>query len=244
MSIQDSIGVYDIAEFAENPEPRCPVVLILDTSPCTHCESGPIEALYQGMPEFSQIIQSDPVAALRADIAIVVCGLQNQVVFNFTNGTDFYPPELPPIYEKSYSSSINLALDMIEARKQSYRDGGIPYYRSLVYFLADGAAKVWHPHGKTSSENDSDLMLTGARVTKMERDRSIAFFTFGLIHADGYGSLQRLGLLASPHRPPVRLDRMEQVANSLQWLSRSVAAVSQSQPGESIRLPQQDLLDF
>ena len=37
---------------------------------------------------------------------------------------------------------------------------------------------------------------------------------------------------------------MAQLDGSIQWLSRSVAAVSQSQPGDSIRLPQQDFLDF
>ena len=37
---------------------------------------------------------------------------------------------------------------------------------------------------------------------------------------------------------------MEQLDGSIQWLSRSVAAVSQSQPGDNIRLPEPDYLDF
>ena len=32
MTIQDSVGVYDSAEFADNPEARCSIVLILDVS--------------------------------------------------------------------------------------------------------------------------------------------------------------------------------------------------------------------
>ncbi len=234
MSIQDSIGVYDTAEFAENPEPRCPIVLVLDTSPCTHCGSGPIEAMNRSFPVFSEIIRGDSVTALRADIAIVVCGLRDQVILDFTNGTDFIPPELPEIYAKSYSASINLALDMIEARKQSYRDSGVAYYRSLVYFLADGVPEIWHPQSgnalvqifKGGNESNGDLVSTGERVAKMERNRSIAFFTFGFVHADGYGNLGRLSKLTPPHRPPVEVTSMEQVANSIEWLSRSVAAVS------------------
>lgn len=244
MGFQDTVGVYDTAEFAENPEPRCPIVLILDTSPCTHCGSGPIEAMHASLPTFSEIIRGDPVTALRADIAIVVCGLSNQVILDFTNGTDFIPPELPPIYAKSYSASINMALDMIEGRKQSYRDSGVAYYRSLVYFLADGVAEVWHPKGSSGDESNGDLKLTGARLAEMERNRSIAFFTFGFLHADGYGDLHRLSMLAPSHRPPVGLDSVAQVANSIQWLSRSVATVSQSQPGEGIRLPKQDFLNL
>lgn len=197
--------------------------------------------MHASLPGFSQIIRSDAVTALRADIAIVVCGLNNQVILDFTNGAAFFPPELPPIYEKSYSASINLALDMVEARKQIYREGGVAYYRSLVYFLADGVPEVWDPKGRgfTEYESDKELTSTGARVAEMERNRSVAFFTFGFMHADGYGDLARLGMLTPPHRPPVRLDSMEQVANSIEWLSRSVVAVSQSQPGQGIRLPQQ-----
>ena len=45
-------------------------------------------------------------------------------------------------------------------------------------------------------------------------------------------------------RPPVELTDMAQLDGSIQWLSRSVAAVSQSQPGESIRLPRPDYLNF
>ncbi len=170
------------------------------------------------------------------------------MILDFTNGADFFPPELPPIYVKSYSASINMALDMIEARKQSYRDSGVAYYRSLVYFLADGVAKIWHPLSQrigVGSESDADLIATGNRVAEMERNRSIAFFTFCLFHSDGVtGSLERLGLLAPPHRPAVRLNNVAQVANSIEWLSRSVAAVSQSQPGEGILLPQQGFLNL
>lgn len=32
MTIRDRVGVYDQAEFAENPEARCSIVLILDVS--------------------------------------------------------------------------------------------------------------------------------------------------------------------------------------------------------------------
>ena len=53
------------------------------------------------------------------------------------------------------------------------------------------------------------------------------------------GELSRLA-----PRPPVELTNMEQLEGSIQWLSRSVAAVSQSQPGDNIRLPQPDYLNL
>ena len=32
MTIRDTVGVYDQTEFADNPEARCSIVLILDVS--------------------------------------------------------------------------------------------------------------------------------------------------------------------------------------------------------------------
>jgi len=125
-----------------------------------------------------------------------------------------------------FSPAVELALDIIEARKQSYRDGGIAYYRSLAYFLTDGIGSA---HSQTI-----------CRLAEMEKDRSVAFFSF-CVAREGMESLAQM---VPRGRRPVLLTNMEQLEGSIEWLSRSVAAVSQSQPGESIRLPQQDFLDF
>ena len=63
----------------------------------------------------------------------------------------------------------------------------------------------------------------------------------------GLPRLERLILYTnsiSDLSPLSGLTNLEQLDGSIQWLSRSVAAVSQSQPGEAIRLPQPDYLDF
>ena len=55
---------------------------------------------------------------------------------------------------------------------------------------------------------------------------------------DGHCDMHMLAGLGP--RPPQLLTNLEQLDGSIQWLARSVAAVSQSQPGEGIRLPEQD----
>ena len=228
MSIQDDIGVYDTAEFADNPEARCSIVLVTDISGSMY--GPPMDTLNQALTKFGNIIREDPVTALRADVAIIAfCG-EAGVVQDFTNGTDFNPPVLPGIFlggGTEFAPAVNLALDLIEARKQSYRDGGIAYYRSLGYFLTDGYG----------SDDSSAIRETADRLYAMEERRSVAFFPFTI---GGHGDMLRQLF----PREPVALTNMEQLDGSIQWLSRSVAAVSQSQPGESIRLPQQDFRDF
>ena len=296
MTIRDTVGVYDQMEFADNPEARCSIVLILDVS--GSMAGAKIDTLNQALVKFRDIIREDSVTALRADVAIIEFDHDVQV-YDFTNGVDFEAPVLVPKGETIFSQPINLALDLIDARKKSYRDGGVAYYRSLAYFLTDGL-----PH-----DTPADLDRTARRLAQVEENRGVAFFSFiisdgsdipewqvdghkiqdffrliGVSYEDlsGAGALGdgsegatgldlgrvarlidssvpdlmercvRAGVMRTAvgelsklaPRPPVELTNMAQLEGSIQWLSRSVAAVSQSQPGDSIRLPQPDYLNF
>ena len=296
MTTQDSVGVYDQAEFAGNPEARCSIVLILDVSGSMWGDK--IDTVNQALLKFSDIIREDSVTALRADIAIITFDDIAWVAQDFTNGADFVPPVLSVSGGTNYSKAINLALDLIETRKQSYRDGGVAYYRSLAYFLTDGIPE---------DDSPTDLELATQRLAEAEQNRNVAFFSFVVSDSDGpdflidgdkvddffrlvrhnrrelseagafgrgseggtgldLNKVAQLAGLKLPElmercvkqgimrtamtelsrlvpRPPVELTNMEQLDGSIQWLSRSVAAVSQSQPGDNIRLPHPDYLN-
>ena len=297
MSIQDTVGVYDQTEFADNPEARCPIVLMLDVS--GSMAGAKIDTLNHALSKFGEIIREDPVTALRADVAVVAFNHEAWPVLDFTNGTDFEAPVLDASGDTNFSLPVNMALDLVEARKQSYRDAGVAYYRSLAYFLTDGIP----------DDDPADLDRTARRLARAEKNRSIAFFSFLIGDGDdipdfsisgdkmpeffrlaghSYEELDAAGAFGSSGesatglnlykvaelagvsvrefveqcvdegvmrtaireltrlapRPPVELTNMEQLEGSIQWLSRSVAAVSQSQPGDSIRLPEPDYLNF
>ena len=230
MPIRDSTGIYDQAEFADNPEARCSIVLIVDNSGSMYGRK--IETVNEALVKFRDIIQDDPVTALRADVALVAASNNPWVVQDFTNGSDFQPPVLDIEPAEYYSEGINLALDIIEERKQSYRDGGIAYYRSLAYFLGDGFPTIDTP---------SELAQVSSRVAQMEENRSVALFVFG-VGIEGLCDMDMLNTLGP--RPAQLLTTLEQLDGSIQWLAKSVAAVSQSRPGDSLRLPQQDFLSL
>src|SRR5699024_706276 len=60
---------FSDAEFAENPEQRCPVILLLDTS---YSMSGaPISELNEGLATLRQELMNDPMAAKRVELAMV-----------------------------------------------------------------------------------------------------------------------------------------------------------------------------
>ena len=59
----------EAVEFAENPEPRCPCVLLLDTS--SSMQGLPIDALNQGLRTFKDELMKDPLASRRVEVAVV-----------------------------------------------------------------------------------------------------------------------------------------------------------------------------
>ena len=297
MTIRDTVGVYDQTEFAGNPEARCSIVLILDVS--GSMAGAKIDTVNQALVKFRDIIREDSVTALRADVAVIEFDDEARV-YDFTNGADFEAPVLVPRGGTNFSQPINVALDLIEARKQSYRDGGIAYYRSLAYFLTDGIP---------TDDDPGQLAQAAQRLAEVEENRGVAFFSFIIGRGDGipewmvyddrvndffkligfsYEQLTAAGAIGdgteggaglnlvrvaeladtsaleliercvsagvmrtgvdelswlSP-RPPVELTNMAQLDGSIQWLSRSVTAVSQSQPGDRIQLPPTDYLNF
>ena len=63
---------FDAAEFALNPEPRCPCLLLLDTS--GSMQGAPIAELNAGLVTLKDELMADALAAKRVEIAIVTFG--------------------------------------------------------------------------------------------------------------------------------------------------------------------------
>jgi uncharacterized protein YegL len=68
-------------EFVDNPEPRCPVVLLLDTSGSMQGE--PIKALNKGIEIFNESVRRDSLSSLRVEVAIITFGETFQLVQDF-----------------------------------------------------------------------------------------------------------------------------------------------------------------
>jgi uncharacterized protein YegL len=58
-----------LPEFVENPENRCPVILLLDSS--GSMSGQPIQELNRGLAAFKEDVQKDAQASLSVEVAIV-----------------------------------------------------------------------------------------------------------------------------------------------------------------------------
>lgn len=206
-------------EFADNPEPRCPCVLVLDTS--QSMASEPIAALNRGLHVFRDELLAVPLARKRVEVAVVSFGEEVEVVQDFVTVDRFQPPVLRAAGETPLCTAIVRALDLVEKRKQCYRANGVPYSRPWVFLITDGM-----PQGE-SLETTREAVR---RVRMAEAGRKAAFFAVG---AEG-ANLKLLARIAV--RPPVKLDGLR-FAELFAWLSASTARAATAGTNEEAALP-------
>lgn len=200
--------------FADNPDPRCPVVLLLDKS--GSMSGAPIEHLNEGLRVFQRDVSQDPLASRRVEVAIVSFGPVTSDT-DFVTANSFIPPTLRPEGDTPMGRAIIVALDMLTDRKRAYRENGIAYYRPWIFLITDGAP--------------TDQWAEAARrIREEEAAKRIAFFAIGVEGAD-FNKLAQIAV-----REPIRLKGLR-FTDLFRWLSASLAAVSRSQPGTSVALP-------
>lgn len=125
-----------LPEFVDNPEPRCPVILLCDTS--GSMSGAPINQLNAGLAAFKDDVCRDDMASLRVEVALVTFG-PVRLAQGFVTIENFIPPKLKADDRTPMGQAIEYALDLLEERKETYKNNGIQYYRPWVILVTDGA---------------------------------------------------------------------------------------------------------
>jgi uncharacterized protein YegL len=208
----DQVSFGDF-EFADNPEQRCPCVLILDTSGSMHGDA--IRQLNEGLRAFMEEVRSDSLAAKRVEVAIITFG-PTQLVQPFATIDQIGFRELAAGGATPMGEAVNLGLRTLHERKAAYRTNGVGYYRPWVFLITDG------------SSTDS-LTSAAAAVREGEASKAFSFYAVGV---EGANFQQLRGLSV---KDPLKLRGMS-FRELFKWLSASLSAVSQSQPGDQVLL--------
>ncbi|EFO1186023.1 VWA domain-containing protein [Escherichia coli] len=204
---------FATSDFASNPEPRCPCILLLDVS--GSMSGRPINELNAGLVTFRDELLADPLALKRVELGIVTFGPVH-VEHPFTSAANFFPPILFAQGDTPMGAAITKALDMVEERKREYRANGISYYRPWIFLITDGTPT-------------DEWQAAANKVFQEEEDKKFAFFSIGVQGAD----MKTLAQISV--RQPLPLQGL-QFRELFSWLSSSLRSVSRSTPGTEVVL--------
>ena len=212
-----TIGSDDLVE---NPTPRVPVTLCLDTSGSMLGDK--IRELMEGVNLFYDAIDEDDDAHDAAEVSIVEFNSAASLIQDFANVDRLKPVDaINPTGGTALGEGVNLALDTLEKRKSVYSRAGVLYYQPWLVLMTDG-----QPNG-----HPDNLERAVQRVTELVSQKKLTVFPIGI------GADADMGVLArfSPNRPPLRLRGLS-FKEFFEWLSKSVSRVSRSTPGDTVKL--------
>ena len=201
-------------EFAENPERRCACVILADVS--YSMEGSKITQLNVGLATLAEELKKDVTASLRVEVAVVTFSTGAEVVQDFVSAKDFSAPTLEVNSSTHMGAGINLALDIIDSRKNEYKQNSVDYYRPWLFLITDG-------------EPTDRVEQASERLKQVHHAKGVSAFSVGVEGAN----MEKLREI-SP-RAPLMLKGLN-FQEMFQWLSRSLTTVSKSRPDEEPRL--------
>ena len=204
---------FGTVSFADNPEPRCPCLLLLDTS--GSMSGRPISELNAGLQAFQSELQADSLAMKRVEVALITFG-PVRIINEFNTAESFSSPTLPTTGDTPMGEAIIVGINLIKKRKDEYKKNGISFYRPWVFLITDGAPT-------------DDWNKAAFEIKEGEKNKSFAFFAVGVQNAD-MEILKQLSV-----REPLKLEGLK-FRELFQWLSNSMKSVSRSIPGDKIQL--------
>lgn len=207
--------IFPIAanDFADNPESRCPCLLLLDVS--GSMAGRPLDELNAGLVAFRDELANDSLAVKRVEIGIVTFGpVKAEMVFTGADG--FVPPTLQAQGATPMGAAILQGLEMLENRKREYRANGIRHYRPWIFLITDGSPT-------------DDWRAAANAIREGEASKKFAFFAVGVQGAN-MDTLAQISV-----RQPLSLNGLK-FRELFIWLSGSMSTLSRSALGSEVKL--------
>ena len=194
-----------------NPAPRCPVVLLLDTSGSMYGQ--PIQELNSALCQFIQETSEDEAASMSVELEVITFDDVANIVLPFTpiSAIQRNSVQLTTAGMTSMGAALNLAKTELENRRRMYRNAGISSYRPWVILMTDGGP------------ND-DWTVPASKMRELGEKGKITYIGIEIGPAASHQMMCQI-LPAQPG--PVKLQGLK-FKQFFRWLTDSLKSVSAS----------------
>ena len=198
-----------------NPAPRCPVILMLDTS--GSMDGEPLKELQLGLDKFLQETSDDETASMSVELEIITFGDDAEIVSPFAPVGDIadMPPKLTAAGMTPLGGALKLADSELKARRRLYKQKGIASYKPWIVLMTDGCP------------ND-DYESAAASMKRLGEEGKLQYIGIGIGEKADFDTLRKI----LPERPgPVKLKGLC-FKEFFKWLTDSLKSVSASSVAE------------
>ncbi len=205
----------------DNPTPRIPVVICLDTAQTM--QGAPIEDLNKALMQFYKAIFDNDDSKYSAEICVISFGGSVKVQSGFKLVTEKENIQLKAEGQTNMGEAINKALELLEERKDIYKKCGTPYYQPWLVIISDG---------NTCDENQSFIQSALTKCNKLESAGKLVVFPIGVGKDANYKLLNKF----STRQRAFKINHLK-FDLFFEWLSSGISVVSSSQTGDTINIP-------
>ena len=208
-----------------NPAPRCPVILLLDTS--LSMTGEPIHELNQGLKQFICETAYDEAASMSVELEVITFNSKVDITMPFTPiyNVNKNPPPLTVDGCTNLGEALDLAQKELDKRRQAYQNSGIPYFKPWVILMTDG-------------KPTDDWKEPAGRIKKLAEDKNITYLGIEIGSKADHGIMLQL----MPSRNPLlaTLNRLE-FKKFFRWLTSSMSTLSNSSVADQDDLQLDDI---
>ncbi len=165
-------------DFAKSTKKRLPICFCLDTSgsmiaPISNGKTR-IQELNEAFSKFVTAMKANDEVAASADIAMVTFGGKVGILQNFVPVTNLNVPEIEVKLRSltPMGEAVQVALKLLEVRKEGYKQKGMEYYQPWLVVFTDG-----EPEGKNAIENMEEAIK---QTTELENQNKLVVFNIGI----------------------------------------------------------------
>ncbi len=208
-----------------NTASRLPVCLCLDISGSMNRDNA-IAQLNEGVKAFYEAIKADEQARMSCEIAVVAFNSEVHIEERFSLVDQKHDIELKADGGTALAHAVEAALDLLQDRKQEYRENGVDYYQPWLVIMTDG-----------KPGDVEDVPAAQERTRKLEEEKKLTVFSIAVGNDNDEEKFRKvMDVLSGFSKRRAKHLKDLKFSEFFAWLGKSVSVVSQSKVGDRVQL--------